>query len=672
MSLPYILYTLFLLQCLLGYSQITTSVRKQPDPFRPTFVHACCKYIKDPPSLLHCSNVTANANKDLILEEITRENRRTNGKSKKPRLGIVTFATRDIWNYSAYALAVNEAYAEHNGYIFQHLDPESGPSYDTYDARWSKVKILEDSIDPINGWARDLDFVMWIDADFIFLDMGLRLEEVAEAHPGAHIIASAEHAGSTTLINSGTVLIRNSQFSREFLADWWNFADRKLYSDQEQFDLLYNARVDVVADKIAILPPDALNTDPPAMTMQKPYNQVLHLMGEHTHYRARVFGAAFHEICRLHEAERNFLNERKRRPNSKIKAADGGAKAGAGSEGIECIGVGVEGDGDENSSSLTLAHQLTVTRERLLEWTLSEYSTEALNLLKDFEMGSRKGLKDEASSRRLANSVHHYAHGLAHSGSEENLKESWRLRKRVYKLLYKNVQNRRKLLTNKSSAVSIDPESGAGSEVVFDIEKVQRDWPEQLKIVAEAGQQLLEHGSIKQRRKVAAEVYSLLEEMLSLCHPQQRSAVLMMVSHIEREIALIHIADNKATEALKHFEQALRISRELANQSGEHILVAPISMLANTLAMMGRFDEAFPLFHEAIQLAEIHVGSNHESISQLLVNLGIALVQTGQYTDAEPVLRRSLHILDINGNVGPNILRDRAEEHLMYINQATR
>jgi len=36
---------------------------------------------------------------------------------------------------------------------------------------------------------------MWVDADLIFLDMGLRLEQVASAHPGAHVILSAGGSG---------------------------------------------------------------------------------------------------------------------------------------------------------------------------------------------------------------------------------------------------------------------------------------------------------------------------------------------------------------------------------------------------------------------------------------------------------------------------------------------
>ncbi len=35
--------------------------------------------------------------------------------------------------------------------------------YDINDDRWNKVKILEEAIDPFNGWAFQLDYVVWID-----------------------------------------------------------------------------------------------------------------------------------------------------------------------------------------------------------------------------------------------------------------------------------------------------------------------------------------------------------------------------------------------------------------------------------------------------------------------------------------------------------------------------
>ena len=67
----------------------------------------------------------------------------------------MTYATENIWDYTGYSLAVNEVYAEHNGYIMLHLDPATA-KFDAFDARWNKIKILEKAIDPVSGWARDL------------------------------------------------------------------------------------------------------------------------------------------------------------------------------------------------------------------------------------------------------------------------------------------------------------------------------------------------------------------------------------------------------------------------------------------------------------------------------------------------------------------------------------
>ena len=226
----------------------------------------------------------------MYHESSSRQRQKVATARTSSTVGLVTYATQDIWNYTAYSFAVNEIYAEHNNYVMLHLDGESSSEYDSFDSRWNKVKILEEALDPETGWARHLDWVVWIDADAIVLDMNLRIEEVVAPYPEAHLLVSAEHAGSSTLI-SGVVIVKNSAWSRAFLKEWWTFKSRTLYSDQEQFDLLYKAKyAELGLDrKVVILPPDAINSDPPAMTMQKPYNQVLHLMGEHTMFRVRVF-----------------------------------------------------------------------------------------------------------------------------------------------------------------------------------------------------------------------------------------------------------------------------------------------------------------------------------------------------------------------------------------------
>jgi hypothetical protein len=246
---------------------------------------------------------------------------------------------------------VNEVYAEANGYVMKHLDESSSPHYDVYDSRWNKVKILEEALNPANGWARHLDWLVWLDADAIVLDMDLRIEKIVASYPYANVLMSAEHAGSSTLVNSGTVIVRNTPWTRTFLHTWWTFKNRKLYSDQEQFDLLFKAQEYSglgLASKVAILPPDAINSDPPAMTQQRPHNQVLHLMGEHQGYRVRVFRAGLQALC--------------------AKLADT--------------------DTDIDGAVNRVIPQLGLGRDKLLQWTLEEYGRESTLLLQQYVLCS--------------------------------------------------------------------------------------------------------------------------------------------------------------------------------------------------------------------------------------------------------------------------------------------
>lgn len=117
------------------------------------------------------------------------------------RIAIVTYASRDIWGYAAYAMAINAAYAEYNGYSLTVLDETSRQFADEGDSRWNKVKILEEALDPFDGWAQDVDFLVWVDADFVFLDFNFRLESVATdtANLKAHMFISAGENKSTTV-----------------------------------------------------------------------------------------------------------------------------------------------------------------------------------------------------------------------------------------------------------------------------------------------------------------------------------------------------------------------------------------------------------------------------------------------------------------------------------------
>ena len=567
-------------------------------PLASSAVHECCSLVDSPLDLLACANTSSRLHREQLFSA---------GGERGFTLGIVTFSTENIWDYSAYSFAVNEAYAEHNGYVMMHIDPTMMPDRDSYDSRWNKVKVLERALDPDGGWASGLDYIMWVDADLIFLGItSLRIQDVVAEHPEAELIVSAEHAGSTTLINSGSIIVRNSAWSRRFLKDWWAFADRRSYSDQEQFDLLYSAsrlREPGFERRIAILPPAAINTDPPAMTMQQPHHQVLtlllslssihppiftftlalsrrvlsllcstrqvlHLMGEHAHFRRRVFRSAFAQLCTSY--------------------AD---------------------------ASVELPPQLNVTRANLLQWTMEEYSVESRQLYETYVAGVPSGSNSLEATMGLANSVHHYAHAMSFFGQGT---EAEALRRRLYSVVRDNIANRR---AANAECLERRPAGSRSSECVA----FKTDWPEHLKMIAQAGMHLFDSGDLKQRTAAVSEVQLLLQEMLDICHHEQQDAVRLMIAFVHRKNAVLCIEEGRFDDAFDILAAEVMMTRELSVRFGQHLLVPSLENYASLLSMKRRYREAYGLFEECLALAERHVGATHSSLVQPTLNYGIAL-----------------------------------------------
>jgi galactosyl transferase GMA12/MNN10 family len=165
---------------------------------------SCCDYAeanesdydRDHEYLLNCIN-----------DSISLQTRRAS--SKKSFL-LMTYATDDIHDYASYSLAVNSLYAENKGYSFKFLSPQQGSQYYANDERWNKVRILMESIDSKTGWGIDFDYVCFLDADLIVLDMDLDLEELVTRHSWADMLISQDSEPINGVINSGMKIFQST------------------------------------------------------------------------------------------------------------------------------------------------------------------------------------------------------------------------------------------------------------------------------------------------------------------------------------------------------------------------------------------------------------------------------------------------------------------------------
>ncbi len=307
------------------------SVKKisQPWPLKIDKIATCCNHLNkdagidsmflDSDNLLDC--VRSRSGMD-DQEETTKATKVAIMSLAVPVNG--DYSMPGIANFTQYQIALMSAYAVHNSYVFKSFYKNRDIAHEPRDVRWNKVKLFSEALDPVTGWARHADFLVWIgeyyminemlfalpclnlDADAIVLDFGLRFETIAAQYPQADIIASADIRMG--LMNTGFMLLRNTPWTREFVSRWWGVADRGTVCDQDAFDLLYkqyvseekssgSSSVASIGDKVRILSMDRLNSHPPAMLHQEPHNPVLHLMGETSAMRTAVFRRAFTAVC---------------------------------------------------------------------------------------------------------------------------------------------------------------------------------------------------------------------------------------------------------------------------------------------------------------------------------------------------------------------------------------
>jgi len=217
------------------------------------------------------------------------------------KVTLVTFLSESVVHYGAFAVAINAVYAERNGYKLQVFGFPKIPTIEP-DARWNKVRLLMEEVNLVL-WKRDRDclFVVWLDADLVILDLDMKIELIMAALPDADIVMSKDVARSEFTSNSGFIIVRASDWSLAFLEKWWNTFDRRKCCDQNAFTWLYDELDEDSRKHVALLPPDAINSNFPAWKHQADYNQVLHLAGASSQlFREPVFRRGFYEICDVH------------------------------------------------------------------------------------------------------------------------------------------------------------------------------------------------------------------------------------------------------------------------------------------------------------------------------------------------------------------------------------
>lgn len=216
---------------------------------------------------------------------------------------LLMYFTSNILSHSKLAFDINCAFAQKHGHGMIHYTHSEEVDLDRHDVRWNKVIILHQLISSylksiISSGLEDrgAKYLIWLDSDLIIANHTFSFTKLATEHPHADIIISAEVNQDNGLANSGCMMVKVSDWSREFLWQWWTVKDRTDGMDQHVFDHLYRSQYDTglqLRDHVMLLDPVVINSYFPGLVTHRFEYPILHLAGESNFIRRHIFQLAW-------------------------------------------------------------------------------------------------------------------------------------------------------------------------------------------------------------------------------------------------------------------------------------------------------------------------------------------------------------------------------------------
>lgn len=565
--------------------------------FKINKLYRCCdnSIIHEPLLLLDCvekskSNIIDN-NKIIVTYM-------SNGDANNP------YSINDIYNFSSYQAAIIASYAEYHSYNFDVFNDSTNSNYEPDDKRWNKIMILYNKM--VEN--EEIEYIMWIDADAIVLNMDFAIESLMLNYIESDLIASADIRMG--FINTGTMIIRNTIWMRRFILNWWNIADKKKVCDQDAFDMLYSLyaanksctlSIDchkddskLIHSKISILPMNVINSHPPVMTHQNINDPIMHLMGEITELRKVVFKRAFDNICMTH-------------------------------------------------FNITVPVQLGVSRQEVLSIALDVYQKDIQQLFNmDIYNISTEIYTDDSIMFSMINrfddlskSIHHLCDAYTTINNSTSLLECRTLRQKSFNLFYEQLKSLQKIsfhqTINKQILVLL------------------------LKRTAEAGNDLfgITH-DVDEKYKIAELVFGILEELYNNLADESRPVPLHMTAlmyqnlgKMEYNVALDIIEDDERKRHLfqskDFYINSLQIfegSFSATNDSSTNREFAIVMQMVSTLhCLLEDYDAAKKLWQSTISKARnnlkgVALGIDVDILVMILYNAAVCYREGKFYDDA--------------------------------------
>lgn len=208
--------------------------------------------------------------------------------SRSPRVCVFMLSTPEVVpKYTGIAAKINKVYCETHGYTFKHfIEPIPGGQGEI---AWARVQKMRDLLAD-GTW----DAVFYIDGDAVFNDHTISLAPWIQLQ--GDIIACNDRPNGVCVVNGGTMLLKNTAWTRAFLDKWQSMKSIPRYQqfafEQKAFHDLYHSNWNTTKTKIHQRPAWEFNSVwYEVVTQRKRTGFVVHLMSSDAAYRRKEFCA---------------------------------------------------------------------------------------------------------------------------------------------------------------------------------------------------------------------------------------------------------------------------------------------------------------------------------------------------------------------------------------------
>ena len=172
------------------------------------------------------------------------------------KIAVVSLYTPEIADYAICSEMSVRDYCLANGYTFyvyrEKLQDEAS-------ANWSKARAILNHFD-------DHEDVVWMDSDTIIYNPQKRFEDILEKCSSTKKIIACEDVGKKSMLNSGVLIFRNHNYTKNIIKKWMNFDGDKtsLYASGGDQEILCDIlkKSDGFGFNRKIFPMNEFNTDP--------------------------------------------------------------------------------------------------------------------------------------------------------------------------------------------------------------------------------------------------------------------------------------------------------------------------------------------------------------------------------------------------------------------------